>query len=227
MLPSILLEQARTPGGALLELYQRGGDFTIRVDGKELMSSRLKHSEIELAKLGVEGLSPAVRAGSPRVLVGGLGCGYTCAAALEALPPSARVAVSELSPVVVEWNRGPLGPLANHPLDDPRVEVIVGDFAELLREGRRRFDAILLDLDNGPAALCESSNSWLYTEAGLRAAQALLRRGGVYAVWSAGPDAAFSRRLKAVGFEVSEHPVRAHTSARGKRHMIWRATRRA
>jgi spermidine synthase len=208
--------------GAELCLYRRGGEFSIRLEGRELMNSRVHASEEALGRLACERI--ADRAGV-RVLVGGLGMGFTLAAALSKLGPDAAVIVSELVPEVVAWSRGALGELAKNPLLDPRVAVRVIDVAELLAIERDRYDAILLDVDNGPEALPQSGNRWLYDRAGLVAALGALRSGGVLAVWSAGPDRAFTERLRAVGFEVEQIQVRARGYTRGAHHTIWLARR--
>jgi spermidine synthase len=208
--------------GAELRLYRRGGEFSIRLEGRELMNSRVHGSEAALGELACERIADRARA---RVLVGGLGMGFTLAAALSNLGPDAEVVVSELVPEVVSWSRGVLGELAKYPLRDPRVTVRVIDVAQLLKRERGSYDAILLDVDNGPEALPQSENSWLYGRAGLAAALAALRADGLLAVWSAGPDAAFSERLRAVGFEVEEIEVRARGYTRGTRHTIWFARR--
>jgi spermidine synthase len=208
--------------GAELRLYRRGGEFSIRLEGRELMNSRVHASEEALGRLACERIADRPRA---RVLVGGLGMGFTLEAALSRLSSDAEVIVSELVPEVVSWNRGALGELANYPLRDPRVAVRAIDVAELLKVERDRYDAILLDVDNGPEALPQSGNSWLYDRAGLAAALGALRSGGVLAVWSAGGDRAFTERLRAVGFEVEPIEVRARGYTRGARHTIWFAHR--
>jgi spermidine synthase len=184
------------------------------------MSSRLHGSEVKLAELGVAALESGR---APRVLVGGLGCGYTLAAALDQLGAAAEVVVAELSPAVVAWNRGVLADLARRPLHDPRVQVREGDIADELSQPLA-FDLILLDVDNGPAALTQAHNARLYDQAGVARLWAALRTRGVLAVWSAGPDAAFAERLRA-RFRVTEHTVRAHTARSGKRHTIWLAVK--
>lgn len=186
------------------------------------MSSRAHGSEVRLAELGVAALSAV---GSPRVLIGGLGCGYTLGAALSALSARADVRVSELSPAVVAWNRGVLGTLAGHPLNDPRVTVSEVDVIDELERSQRAFDLILLDVDNGPQALTQARNAWLYQRAGLARLWHALRPCGVLGVWSAGPDAAFASRLGAHGFEVGEHRVHARDARGGKRHTVWVAVR--
>lgn len=219
MIPWELLDSAPVPGGGMLHLYRRGGEFSIRVGRDELMNSRTHGSEDRLAEAACAGL--AGRA-PPHVLIGGLGMGFTLAAALRRLGPDAGVTVAELVPAVVEWNRGPLGAPSGHPLNDARVTVHEGDVGALLRTRVPAYDAILLDVDNGPEGLTRRENDWLYGLEGLRAARAALRPGGVLAVWSATPDRRFHARLRQAGFAVEELRVRAHRN-RGARHVIWLA----
>lgn len=223
MTPWVLLERAAVPGdGGELRLYRRGEDFSIKLMGRgELMNSRVHGSETALAEQTCARLGHAPQ---PRLLVGGLGMGFTLAAALHCLGGQARVTVAELIPAVIAWNREPLGALAGHPLADPRVEVHEGDVARLLRRGQPEWDAILLDVDNGPEGLTRRENDWLYGMDGLNAAWAALRPQGILAVWSAGPDPDFTQRLRKTGFEVEEVRVHAH-GRRGARHLIWFARR--
>lgn len=223
MTPWVLLDSAPVPGkGGELQLYRRGDEFSIKIAGRgELMSSRVHGSEDALAEQTCARLADISQ---PRLLIGGLGMGFTLAAALRQLGAQAQVVVAELVPAVVTWNRGPLGEPAGHPLRDPRVSVHAGDVARLLTTAQQRYDAILLDVDNGPEGLTRKENDWLYGVNGLTAAFTALRSGGVLAVWSAGPDAVFSQRLRKVGFEVDEVRVRAHGS-KGARHIIWFAGR--
>jgi spermidine synthase len=214
--PWIVRGRARAEGGGELTLHQRDHEFVIRVDGRELMSSRRHGSEDELARIGCAGLGP-----SPRVLVGGLGLGFTLRAALEVLPAGARVVVAELVDAVVAWNRDVLGHLAGHPLRDPRVEVIVGDVADAIRAPGEGFDGILLDMDNGPEALVRADNAALYAPAGLAAVRAALRPGGAVAVWSADRDEAFARALRRAGFDARVHDVEIVPGRRGARHAIF------
>jgi spermidine synthase len=223
MNPWILLDSAQVPGdGGELRLYQRGDEFSINIVGHgELMNSRVHGSEDALAEQAcarlVEGLKP-------RLLIGGLGMGFTLAATLRHVGEQAQVVVAELVPAVIAWNRGPLGEQAGHPLQDPRVSVCEGDVARVLMTGQQAYDAILLDVDNGPEGLTRKENDWLYSVDGLNAAYAALRPQGVLAVWSAGPDRDFLQRLRKVGFEVDEVRVRARGS-KGARHIIWFAMR--
>lgn len=223
MIPWIFLDSAPVPGGkGELRLYQRGREHSIMVDGHELMNSRVHSSEDALAELVCARLATVPR---PRLLIGGLGMGYTLGAALSKLGPQAEVVVAELVPAVVEWNRGYLAEFAGYPLQDPRVTVHEGDVAQQINAAARAFDAILLDVDNGPEGLSRKCNDRLYDSAGLRAAFNALRPAGVLAVWSAGPDAAFNKRLRQTGFAVDEVRVRARGPRGGARHMIWLATR--
>ena len=214
-----LLDTAPIPNSAgELALYQHGKDFLIKVvGGQDLMSTRTHGSADALAELTCPEVAGRIR---PRVLIGGLGVGFTLAAALRHLGPDAEVVVAELVPAVVEWNRGPLGEHAGHPLRDKRVTVEEVDVSLVLRAGGRSFDAILLDVDNGPEGLTQKSNDWLYSKAGLNVSYRALRPKGVFAVWSAGSDRGFTKRLGKAGFEVEEVPVRAHLG-KGARHLIW------
>jgi len=223
MIPWQLIDSAQAPGnGEELRLYRRGSEFSIRVAGCELMNSRVHGSEDALANLACARIADRPAAS---ILIGGLGMGYTTAAALQRLGAAGRVTVAELLPAVVKWNRGPLAELAGHPLLDDRVTVLETDIARILRMEQQAYDAILLDVDNGPVGLTHRSNDWLYGQAGLEAAFAALRPAGVLAVWSASPDRAFTRRLGQTGFEVEELSVRARETGGGGRHTIWLARR--
>jgi len=213
-----LLGQTRTPDGSDMTLMRRDRELVILANGKPLMSSRMHGSEEALA---VSACRHARAMEAPCVLVGGLGMGFTLRATLDVLPPNAVVVVAELVPAVVDWNRGPLGPLAGHPLKDKRVRVDVGDVAETLRASAGRFDAVLLDVDNGPAAFTASDNAGLYDDTGLSAARAALRAGGVLAVWSAWEDRKFEQRLRHGGFTVEVERVRARLKKGGPRHTIF------
>ncbi len=223
MIPWELLDSALVPGdGETLCLYRRGSEFSIRLAGGELMNSRAHGSEEALAELACARLAGQDKA---TVLIGGLGMGYTLAAALQRLGPRARVVVAELLPAVVVWNRGVLAGLAGQPLTDPRVSVQEMDVARILQTARQAYDAILLDVDNGPEGLTHAGNDWLYSRAGLQAARAALKPSGILAVWSASPDAAFSRLLRQSGFAVEEITARARGRKGGGRHRIWLAQR--
>jgi len=223
MIPWELLDSAPVPGGnETLRLYRRAAEFSIRVDGSELMNSRVHGSEDALAELVCARLADRP---APRILIGGLGMGYTAAAALHHLGAQAQVVVAELVPAVVAWNRGVLGNLAGHPLEDSRISVREIDVARILQTEQQAYDAIILDVDNGPDGLTRSDNNWLYTRAGLAAAQAALTPSGILAVWSASPEPAFSRLLRQTGFTVEEVTARARGNKGGSRHMIWLAQR--
>ncbi|CDZ26937.1 Spermidine synthase [Neorhizobium galegae bv. officinalis] len=223
MLPWIQLDCATIPGeGGELRLKQRGSEFSIMLGSTELMNSRLSGSEEALATLSCERI--AGRKNS-HMLIGGLGMGFTLRAALGALPDDTRVTVAELVPAVVDWARGPMAEFHKGTLDDPRVDIHVGDVGALIRSRTAAYDAILLDVDNGPDGLTRASNDSLYNHTGLRAAKAALRENGVLAVWSSAPDAGFTRRLRDVGFATEEVYVRAN-GKRGGRHVLWMATNR-
>jgi spermidine synthase len=220
--PWELLGQTRTPDGAELALTLRSGEYVILANGKSLMSSRMHGSEEALAAFACARIRGR-RDPRVSVLIGGLGMGFTLRATLDLLPADATVIVAELLPAVVEWNRGPLGPLAGHPLKDRRVRVEAGDVALTLRSSVNAFDAILLDVDNGPAAFATSANAALYDDAGLAAARAALRGGGVLAVWSARDDRKFEQRLRYAGFRVAVERVRGRLKKGGPRHTIFLA----
>lgn len=223
MNPWILIETVAAPNAdEQLRLLQRDTEFAIKVGNNELMNSRVFGSEEALAELACARIAGQAKS---RVLVGGLGMGYTLAAALRVLPADSEVVVAELIPAVVRWNRGPLGHLAGFPLHDARVCVQETDVAKLLRQKPRTYDAIMLDVDNGPEGLTRKGNDWLYGLDGLGAAYAALRSGGVLAVWSAGSDPHFTRRLVKIGFDTEEKRVRARGAQGGARHVIWLAKR--
>lgn len=223
MIPWEFIDSAKVPGtNGELTLYKRGGEFSIRVDRCELMNSRVYASEDALAELACAKIAGRP---NPKILIGGLGMGYTLATALRRLGAEAHVVVAELVPAVVQWNRGPLSGLAGHPLEDSRVAVCEIDVAKMVQQGHGTYDAILLDVDNGPQGLTRPANDWLYTPDGLDAAFAALRPAGVLAVWSASPDQAFVRRLRKRGFKVKEVHVRARGSRGGAQHTIWLAQR--
>jgi spermidine synthase len=214
------LDSVVTPDGRELVLSQRDDLFVIRVDDVELMSNRAYGSEEKLARLGLAALGARP---APRVLVGGLGMGFTLRAVLDDLAGrhQATVTVAELFPTVIEWSRTWLGHLANHPLDDPRVRIVTGDVASLLMHSPQSFDLVLLDVDNGPEALTLDANDHLYTPRGITTLRNALRPGGVAAVWSAGHDTPFVARLQRGGFDVEVHQVTARPGGKGDRHVIF------
>jgi len=219
LIPWEILDETPVPGGkGKLQLARRGDEYVIRVDGKDLMSSRTHDSEKALADL----TCGRVTRSDARVLVGGLGMGLKLAAALAGLPAKASVVLAELVHGVIVWNQGILGPLAGDPLKDSRVTVYEGDVRDLIKKPEDGFDAILLDVDNGPDGLTQESNSWLYQSMGLNAAMKALRKGGVLAVWSAFDAPWFTQRLRDAGFIVEVEMVRAHGN-KGTRHTIWLA----
>ncbi|UCI08807.1 hypothetical protein [Mesorhizobium sp. B1-1-8] len=224
MIPWVQLDSAKTPDGAReLRLKRRGAEFSIMLGANELMNSRLSSSEEALARLSCERIAGHKQ---PKILIGGLGMGFTLRAALAALGGDAAVTVAELVPAVVAWARGPMAAIFEGCLDDPRVTIREADVGQIIRSqiiGSDVWDAILLDVDNGPEGIVYKGNDALYDAAGLTMARAALKPGGVLAVWSQGPDAGFTRRLKQAGFVVEEISTRAH-GKRGARHVIWIAT---
>jgi spermidine synthase len=221
MLPWITLDTATIPGGTeTLRLKQRGTEFSIMLGANELMNSRLFGSEEALATLSIEALAGRPR---PKVLIGGLGMGFTLRAALGRLGGDAEVEVAELVPEVVDWARGPMAALHQGTLEDPRVTITVGDVGAVI-SGGKSYDAILLDVDNGPDGLSRTANDALYNARGLGLAKAALSKGGVLAVWSSGRDPGFTRRLNLAGFQTEEKIVRA-TGKSGAKHMIWLAVK--
>lgn len=220
MIPRELLGTAQVPGGEELRLFRHGRDFMIVLDRNELMSTRMRGSEEALATMTLARLT----ATAPRLLVGGYGMGFTLRAALAA-HPQVRVTVAELVPEIVEWARGPMAELTAGCLDDPRVTLKMGDVSAFIDDAADgtsdTYDAILLDVDNGPDGLVRAANGRIYSFAGLRAARSALKPNGVLAIWSAGRDAAFARRLQKAGFGVEEVEVRARANNKGPRHIIW------
>ena len=222
----VLIDTADIPGGGALCLFEYGDDFVIKIqggNGNQLMNTRMHGSEDALAQIPCKRIAQRPRL---RVLIGGLGMGFTLASALKHLGKDAEVQVAELVPGVIEWNRGPLGEKAGLPINDPRTRVLNHDVADVLRREPQGFDAIMLDVDNGPEGLTQKHNSWLYSAAGLDACAQALRPKGVLAVWSASADQAFSRKLVKAGFQAEEVQVFAHGN-RGTRHTIWIAEKRA
>jgi spermidine synthase len=218
--PSELLGQTVSPDGSVMKLIRRGDEYLILVNGAILMSNRMHGSEEALATLAFQRMRTLER---PSVLIGGLGMGFTLRATLDLLPSDAAVVVAELVPAVVEWNRGPLGPLAKHPLRDKRVRVETGNVAVTLSSRLGQFDAVLLDVDNGPAALTDSNNAGLYDSRGIAAAHASLKKTGVLAIWAAKEDRKFKQRLRDGGFDVQVQRPRGRLIKGGPRHTIFLA----
>jgi spermidine synthase len=215
MKPWETVDRTPAPDGAELVLARRDDEWVVRVAGRTLMSSRVHGSEEALASIALRGLEHR-RA----ILVGGLGMGFTLRAALDRLPVDAKAVVVELVPGLVAWNRGPLSKLAGRPLDDARVRLQHGDVLARIAESKGAYDAILLDVDNGPSALAHAGNKKLYGEKGVRACAEALRAGGVLAVWSASPDELYRERLERAGLEASAETVPARAAAGGVRHVV-------
>ncbi|RDC59449.1 Spermidine synthase [Alteripontixanthobacter maritimus] len=221
MLPREPVDSAQIPGGGTLELVRHGKDYIIMLGRDELMGTRMQFSEEQLAELTLDRLDvPA-----PRILIGGYGMGFTYRAALARLPKEGRVVVAELVPEILDWAKGPLADLTGNTLDDPRGRVEIEDVSDLIGDASDRFqplyDAILLDVDNGPDGLVRGDNNKLYSRTGLARARDALNPGGILAVWSAGPDPQFARRLKNARFEVEERVVKARPNNKGPRFTIW------
>ena len=218
MKPQIKLATAQTPDGGKMELYQHDRDFLIKINGQELMNSRHHESEQELARLGCATLSGH---SAPRVLIGGLGMGYTLRQTLDMLGPTAHVVVCELLTAVVDWNREYLKDLNGGALDDKRTELITGDVFQILSQSVHKFDAILLDVDNGPRAITDSGNQRLYSPAGIQACRRALRKQGSLALWSSEPSKVFEQLLVRCGFEVRRYRAKAYQGGNSKPFFIW------
>ncbi len=220
MIPWEKLDTAPTPTGETLSLHRRDKEYSIRIGYDELMNSRMHGSEEAMADLACAELGLGAN-----VLIGGLGMGFTLSACNRVLAADARIEVAELVQAVVEWNRGPLGECAGYPINDSRVLVTVDDVCAVIRRASGSYDAILLDVDNGPEGLTQDSNGWLYQDKGLRSLKSALKPGGTLCVWSAVDDPRFTRRLKENGYRAAAHMVRARKSGKGPKHTIWVATR--
>jgi spermidine synthase len=218
MIPWLHIDTALVPGGGAMKLARRGAEFSIRLGQVELMNSRLSGSEEALASLAAARLEGKAR---PRILIGGLGMGFTLRAALAVFGQQTEIIVAELVPALVDWARGPMAELFGGCLDDPRVTIEVDDVGAVMRRSRGRFDAILLDVDNGPEGLTRRANDGLYALAGLGMARAALAPEGFLLIWSQGPDDAFARRFGQSGFLVEEVRVKANRARKGARHVIW------
>jgi spermidine synthase len=224
MTPRELLGTATVPGGhEELRLFRRGEDFMIVLDRNELMSSRMSGSEEALAVMAIERLRGRA---APGILIGGFGMGFTLRAALAAAGPDAQMTVVELVPEIIDWARGPMAAMTGGCLDDPRTALRIGDVGDAIGTASGDYDAILLDVDNGPDGLTRRANNGLYSSRGLAAAKSALKAGGVLAIWSAAPDKPFARKLSDAGFIVDEVAVRARSNGKGAKHVIWFATRR-
>jgi spermidine synthase len=223
MIPWLQIDTARVPGAEVeLRLMRRGAEFSMMLGQNELMNSRLIGSEQALATLACKRIEAVKR---PHLLIGGLGMGFTLRAALAVLGTEARIMVAELVPAVIDWARGPMAEIFGDSLGDPRASIRSADVVDVIQSHAAAFDAILLDVDNGPQGLIRRANDALYDSKGLKAIRRALRPGGLLAVWSSGPNPAFSKRLRTAGFDVNEVAVRATTRRSGARHVIWLATR--
>ena len=223
MKPREIIATAKAPGGVELRLVRHDNDHIIMIDSNELMSSRLGGSEEALAILSCDRLRERMK---PHLLIGGYGMGFTLRAALARLGADAKITVVELVPEIIDWARGPMSALTAGCLDDPRVRLITGDVAADIAASVKSYDAILLDVDNGPSGLTSAANDGLYSMKGLARAKSALKPDGVLAIWSAAPDDAFTRRLDKAGFKAEAVTVRARSNGKGPRHIIWFATAR-
>lgn len=221
MKPRVRIGTARTPDGGEIVLYQHDRDFSININGYELMHSRRHESEQELARLGCAHLTGHKE---PSILIGGLGMGYTLRQALDMLSPHAKVVVSELLGAVVEWNREFLGKLNDLPLEDGRVALQMGDIVEFIARSKYRFDAILIDIDNGPSAITDSGNHRLYGPEGIRTCRDALRKEGCLAVWAAGPSKKFEHLLMSCNFHVCRFRVPAYRGSKSQSRFVWVAS---
>jgi len=222
--PTVRIATTRTPDGGEMELYQHDRDFSIKINGQDLMHSRQHESELELARLGCAHLAGSK---APSILIGGLGLGYTLRQVLDILSPHARVVVCELLNAVVEWNREFLGELNGQPLEDERVDIKTGDIVELISRSKSRFDAILLDIDNGPSAITNSGNHRLYGYDGIQACRHALREQGCLAVWTAEPNKKFEQLLMRCNFHVRRYRVPAYKGSKGSKsqsRFVWIAS---
>ena len=211
MKPWTTIEKAVSPDGTQLELVEHDGEYVIKADNLPLMGTRMHFSEVELARVVCERLKPGAK-----VMIGGLGIGYTLRSALDLMPSDGTAMQVELAPEIIEWNRGPLGPCADHPLDDPRVDLVQDDVANVIRKARNSFDAIMLDVDNGPSPQIDERNGWLYTDPGLQAIRRALRGDGGVAIWSAYDVPQFPAQMRHNGFRSDYHRIHAHKGHKGK-----------
>ncbi len=216
MKPWITAGEAVSPDGTRLELVEHDGEYIIKADDLPLMSTRMHFSEVELARL----VCTKLKSGA-KVMIGGLGLGYTLRSTLNLIPKDATAVQVELVPEVIEWNRGPLGPFADHPLNDKRTELVQDDISKVIKGARNEYDSIMLDVDNGPTPLVQERNSWLYTDSGLQAIRKALKNGGRVAIWSADDEPKFVSRMKRNGFRAQKHQIQAHKGKGGIRHVIF------
>tara|TARA_B100000470_G_scaffold79667_1_gene61269 strand:- start:1074 stop:1739 length:666 start_codon:yes stop_codon:yes gene_type:complete len=216
MKPWNTVGKAVSPDGTRLELVEHDGDYVIKADDLPLMSTRMHFSEMELARLVCTKLKSKAK-----VMIGGLGLGYTLRSALDLIPKDGVVVQVELVPEVIEWNKGPLGPFNNHPLKDTRTEIVQDDISKVIRQSQNSYDSIMLDVDNGPSPLVNERNAWLYTDNGLRSIRNALKNGGKVAIWSANDEPRFISRMKRNGFLGEKHRTQAHQGKGGISHVIF------
>lgn len=216
MKPWITAGETVSPDGTRLELVEHDGEYIIKADDLPLMSTRMHYSEVELARLVCNKLKSGAK-----VMIGGLGLGYTLRSTLDLIPKDATAVQVELVPEVIEWNRGPLAPFADHPLDDKRTELVQDDVSKVIKKARNEYDSIMLDVDNGPTPLVQERNSWLYTDSGLQAIRKALKNGGRVAIWSADDEPRFVSRMKRNGFRAEKHQIATHKGKGGIRHVIF------
>ena len=221
MKPNVIIDSAKTPDGSEMLLYQHDQDYCIKVNGKELMHSRQHESEIELARLGCAHLA---KRKSPRILIGGLGMGFTLREALNIVNSNASIVVSELMSKVIEWNRDFFGDMTEHPQKDKRVDVRRSDVTQVLSHSHGRFDSIILDVDNGPSAMTYSRNGCLYRREGIRICRQALRNKGCLAVWSMEPSKKFERLLMRGGFHVRRYRAAPYKGSKSQNRYIWVAS---
>ena len=216
MKPWNTVGEAVSPDGTRLELVEHDGEYIIKADDLPLMSTRMHFSEMELARLVCTNLKS-----NAKVMIGGLGLGYTLRSALDLIPKDGVVVQVELVPEVIEWNKGPLGPFNNHPLKDTRTEIVQDDISKVIRQSQNNYDSIMLDVDNGPSPLINERNAWLYTNQGLQSIRKALKNQGQVAIWSANDDTRFISHMKRNGFLAEKHYIQAHKGKGGIRHVIF------
>lgn len=216
MKPWNTVGEAMSPDGTRLELVEHDGEYIIKADDLPLMSTRMHFSEMELARLVCTKLKS-----NAKVMIGGLGLGYTLRSALDLIPKDGVVVQVELVPEVIEWNKGPLGPFNNHPLKDTRTKIVQDDISKVIRQSQNNYDSIMLDVDNGPSTLINERNAWMYTNQGLQSIRNALKNKGKVAIWSANDEPRFISHMKRNGFIAERHHIQAHKGKGGIRHVIF------
>ena len=216
MKPWNTVGEAMSPDGTRLELVEHDGEYIIKADDLPLMSTRMHFSEMELARLVCTKLKS-----NAKVMIGGLGLGYTLRSALDLIPKDGVVVQVELVPEVIEWNKGPLGPFNNHPLKDTRTKIVQDDISKVIRQSQNNYDSIMLDVDNGPSTLVNERNAWMYTNQGLQSIRNALKNKGKVAIWSANDEPRFISHMKRNGFLAEKHYIQAHKGKGGIRHVIF------